>query len=154
MTSSLQEFSGEELFQADPRRLYDLLTDLDSLAASIPDLVSAERTGEHSLKCVVRPGFSFLRGTMKLAISLADLVPPKSATMQVAAQGIGVGMRLASNLAIEPEGTGSRLFWTGRIEEMTGLITSVSPALVSAAAQRTIRHAWQQVRQRLGEAAA
>jgi carbon monoxide dehydrogenase subunit G len=151
MTELARQFGGEEVFQADPSTLFAILTDLDSLAESIPDLVSAEKTSPRSLKCVVRPGFSFLRSTLRLVIDIDPLDPPWSAAMKVQAQGIGVVMQIVSQLRIQPEGSGSRLFWEARINEMTGLVATVSPGLVKAAADQTIRHGWQQVRKRLGE---
>ncbi len=151
MAPSPAEFGGTEPFRASPEKLFALLTDLDALAATIPDLVSAERVDERTLKCVVRPGFSFLRGTMKLTISLVDSVPPERAAMSVVAQGIGVGMKIDSGLAISPEGDGSRLDWMAVIVERKGLISAVSPGLIKAAADQVIRHAWAAVRKQLGE---
>lgn len=151
MTTPQTGFGGEEIFAASPERVFAVLTDLDALAASIPDLVSAERPDANTLRCVVKPGFSFLRGTMKLAVAISDVQPPRSATMTVAAQGIGVSMELRSSIEIEAAETGSRLRWSATLERMTGLLSSVSPGLVRAAADQTIRHAWQQARQRLGE---
>ena len=145
------EFGGEEHFRASPEKLYGLLTNLDAMAATIPDLVSSERADERTLKCVVRPGFSFLRGTMKLAIALGETSPPERATMSVAAQGIGVGMNVVSQLAIAPDGGGSILTWSAEVGELKGLIAAVSPSLISAAADQVIRHAWSQVRKQLGE---
>jgi carbon monoxide dehydrogenase subunit G len=145
------EFGGSEQFRASPEKLFALLTDLDALSATIPDLVSAERVDERTLKCVVRPGFSFLRGTMKLAIALVDSTPPESAAMNVDAQGIGVAMKIASGLKISPDGDGSRLDWTAAIVERKGLISAVSPGLIKAAADQVIRHAWGAVRKQLGE---
>ena len=55
---------------------------------------------------------------MRLMISLADLQPPTAATMNVAAEGIGVSMRVASKLRIAAEGTGSKLTWEAQIEEI------------------------------------
>lgn len=147
----MTEFGGEEVFAASPERVFAVLTDLDALASSIPDLVSSERPDANTLRCVVKPGFSFLRGTLKLAIAVSDLQPPRSATMTVAAQGIGVSMDVRSSIEVETEGTGSRLRWVAALERMTGLLSSVSPGLVKAAADQTIRHTWRQVRQRLGE---
>lgn len=151
MTTPAAEFGGEELFAATPERVFAVLADLDALAASIPDLVSADRPDANTLRCVVKPGFSFLRGTLKLAITMTDIAPPRSAAMTVAAQGIGVSMQVRSSIEIEPAGAGSRLVWSATLERMTGLLGSVSPGLVKAAADQTIRHAWRQVRQRLGE---
>ncbi len=140
------EFGGEEQFDVPPERLYAVLTDLDAMAATIPDLVSAEKVDKRTLKCVVRPGFSFLRGTMRLTIELGECLPPQSATMCVTAQGIGVGMHVVSQLEIVPEDAGSRLKWTARIDERKGLIAAVSPGLITAAADQVIRHAWMAVR--------
>jgi carbon monoxide dehydrogenase subunit G len=145
------EFGGEEYFAASAERLYALLTDLDAMAAAIPDLVSAEKVDNHSLKCVVRPGFSFLRGTMRLTITLGDCQPPERATMSVDSQGIGLSMSVVSQLRISGEGDGARLEWSARVEQLKGLISAVSPALIRAAADQVIRHAWSQVRKKLDE---
>jgi 2-furoyl-CoA dehydrogenase large subunit len=146
------EFGGEEHFAASAERLYALLTNLNAMAGTIPDLVSSEAVDENTLKCVVKPGFSFLRGTMRLTISLGEREAPQRAAMNVEAQGIGVGMGIVSQLHIVPEGTGSRLEWNARIEQVKGLISAVSPSLIKAAADQVIRHAWSSVRKELGEA--
>lgn len=143
------EFGGEERFEAPPQKVYALLTDLDAMARTIPDLVSSEKVDEQTLRCVVRPGFSFMRGTMKLAISLADCQPPEQAAMNVAAQGIGVSMAVVSQLRVVPEGDGTRLEWQARVEQLKGLIAAVSPGLIKAAADQVIRHAWGEVRKEL-----
>ncbi|MEX0978950.1 MAG: SRPBCC domain-containing protein [Pirellulales bacterium] len=152
MAKEVAEFGGEEHFAASPEKVYGLLTDLDAMAGTIPDLVSAEKSDDgRTLKCVVRPGFSFLRGTMRLAISLGDCQQPKHATMKVDAQGIGLAMGVVSELHIQGEGDGSRLEWTARIEALKGLISAVSPGLIRAAADQVIRHAWSQLRKQLDE---
>lgn len=145
------EFGGLERFAAGAERLYALVTDLGAMAGTIPDLVSTEAADERTLKCVVRPGFSFLRGTLRLTIALADCQPPDRAAMNVEAQGIGLSMRVASQLQIAREGDGARLAWTARIEDLRGLISAVSPALIRAAADQVIRHTWSEVRKKLGE---
>ena len=152
MPNQPTEFGGEEHFAASQERVYALLTDLDAMAGTIPDLVSSEKVDEQTMKCVVRPGFSFMRGTMRLTIHLDDCQPSQQAAMKVDAQGIGVSMSVVSQLTIHAEADGSRLEWTARIEQLKGLISAVSPGLIKAAADQVIRHAWSQVRQQLGEA--
>jgi carbon monoxide dehydrogenase subunit G len=144
-------FGGEERFDAPPEKVFALLTDLDAVAGTIPDLVSSERVNARTLKCVVRPGFSFLRGTMKLSIGLGDTTPPSAAMMTVTAQGIGVGMDVVSQLKIAADGAGSLLTWTANVENLKGLIAAVSPALIKAAADQVIRHAWSEVRKALAD---
>ena len=147
MANPAIEFGGTERFAASPEKLFDALTNFDTIAATIPDLVSSEKVDERTMKCVVRPGFSFLRGSMRLTIALGQTVRPESAAMNVSAEGIGLGMRVASNLRISPDGQGSLLDWSAKIEELKGLISAVSPALIKAAADQVIRHAWSRVAQ-------
>lgn len=146
-------FGGEELFAIEPERLYALLTDLDSVAATIPDAEQIERVDPRTLRCVVRPGFSFLRGTLKLTVVVDEVQPPERAALHVAAQGIGVAMRVDSALAIAAGETGgSRLTWQAEVVEMRGLLAAVSPSLVRAAADQVIRDGWQRIRARAGGA--
>ncbi len=88
---------------------------------------------------------------MKLSIDLGETQPPERATMVVTAQGIGVSMTVVSTLNISPDGAGSCLDWTARIEQLKGLISAVSPGLIKAAADQVIRHAWNEVHKQLGE---
>ncbi len=145
------EFGGEEHFTSPPSKVFNSLTDLDAIAGTIPDLVSSERVDAGTMKCVVRPGFSFLRGTLKMTMQLADVVADCSARMIVDAQGIGVTVRVESQLQVEPEGTGTKLLWNSRVTQLKGLIASVSPGLIRAAADQVIRSTWGKVRERLGD---
>jgi carbon monoxide dehydrogenase subunit G len=145
------EFGGEETFRAEPARLFKTLTEPEQLARTIPDLVTSECVDQRTLRATVRPGFSFLRGTLKLVITVEEAQSPESATMRVAAQGIGLSMRILSRLTIAPEGAGSRLTWRAEVEELKGLAAALSPGLIQGAADHVIRHAWKQVRTQLGE---
>jgi carbon monoxide dehydrogenase subunit G len=144
-------FGGHEQFAASPEKLFSLLTDLDSLAATIPDLVSAEKIDERTMRCVVRPGFSFLRGTMKLEIVMNEVTAPDSATMNVSAHAIGLAMKVISHLKISALPSGSALDWSAQIVERKGLIVAVSSGLIKAAADQVIRHSWTAVRRQLRE---
>ena len=151
MASGATQFGGEESFAAPPNRLFGVLTDFEMLAATIPDLVTSERPDAQTLQCVVKPRFSFLRATLRLTISLTDLDPPRSATMHVAGQGIGVSVEVTSSLNIEPVGSGSRLRWTARLDKTGGLLATIPTGLIQGAADKVIRQGWQKVRERLGE---
>lgn len=142
-------FGGEEILPAAPERVFDLLTNLEQLSATIPDLVSAERTDDRTLQCVVRPGFSFLRGTLRVTIVLGELHRPDSAAMHVAAKGIGTQIGVASQIRISPDPAGAKLAWTAEVTELKGLAATVGRTLISAAADQVIHTAWQRVREAL-----
>jgi carbon monoxide dehydrogenase subunit G len=144
------EFQGEELFACSPEKLFAALTDTEVLAATIPDLESSEKTGPHGMKCVVRPGFSFLRGTMKMDVAIKDLVPPKSAAMQVQAKGIGATLDIVSTMEIEPvDGGKAKLLWKARVEKLSGLVATVSRPLIQGAAGQVAKATWEKVRKRV-----
>jgi carbon monoxide dehydrogenase subunit G len=150
MAGSMQ-FGGEETFAAPIERVYQLLTDLDGLPASIPDLASSKRLPDGTLEAVVRPGFSFLRGTMKLKIALDELTPPTNATMRIDGSGIGVSMKVASRMKLEPlaDGAQTKLSWTADVTDLKGLVATVSPGLVKAAADQVLQSGWAAVHAKL-----
>lgn len=151
--TNLPEFSGDEFFEVPPERVFATVTDLDTLAGTIPDLVSSERPDGQTLKCVVKPSFSFLRATLRLTINLRDPQPPRSATMHIVGQGIGASLEITSSFAIEPHHSGTRLTWTATIVRAGGLMATVPAGLMRGAADQIIRQGWQRVRERLAAAA-
>lgn len=143
------EFSGEERFEQDADRVFAVVTDLGLLAQNIPDLVSYDLVSDQRLKCVVRPGFSFLRMTMKTEIDLIGDPAARAADLRVRSQGIGASMEIESRLQVAEAAPGSVLNWSARVVKTTGLVATVSPDLVRAAAEQVIRNGWQRVRERL-----
>lgn len=142
---------GQEVFRATTERLFSEVTDLDALAEAIPDLVSYERVDETRLKCVVRPGFSFLRMKMKIDLSLDKNPQQMAAHMYIDARAIGTTIEVQSHMAVVDHPSGSQLDWSAEVTRMTGLVSSVSADLVKAAADQVIRESWARLRARLGE---
>lgn len=144
-------FAGEETFAAAPEKLFATLTDLKALAASMPDVQSSEVVDERTVRAVVRPGFSFLRGSMKVTVTLTESQPPRCAVMRTSASGIGVGMEIEARMTIEPGegGATSRLIWEAAVLERKGLLSAVPSSLIQAAAEKTIRDGWNSLRKRV-----
>jgi carbon monoxide dehydrogenase subunit G len=103
------EMQGEERFEQDADRVYAVVTDLAIMAQNIPDLVSHEVVSPEQLKCVVRPGFSFLRMTMKTRIDLVRDAAVRGAQLKIFSQGMGASIDVESQLHVTPaETTGRR----------------------------------------------
>lgn len=150
------EFGGEEFFRSSPDKLFAVMTDVRLIAQCIPDLASSQVVDDQTLECVVRPGFSFLRGTLKVKIHLEDLDPPRHAMSRVESTGIGQTIRLTSRMDIlphdrRPETGGSKLVWNAEVTELKGLVATISPALIRGAADQVIRQSWARIRSQLGE---
>lgn len=151
MSTARYQFGGSETFKLPPGELFDIVTNLDNVASTIPDAESTERIDEHTLRAVVRPGFSFLRGKLTLMIRVADKVFPSEARTVIDGQGIGMRVVVESHVHIEPAEAGSKLTWEARVIEMKGLIATVSPGLVQSAAEQVIKNAWAQIHRRSGD---
>lgn len=151
MPSSLDPFSGAETFAAPPESVFAVLTDLDALPAAMPGLVSSEKVDDRTLKAIVRPGFSFMTGQIRLTLTIPESRPPKFALMRVAAASIGVGMNIESKLNLSPieEGRSTRMAWEARVFDMKGLITAVPAGLIRAAADKVITDGWKSLRARI-----
>jgi uncharacterized protein len=141
--SKIEPFSGDEAFAAPPERVFAALLDPETLAKAIPDLVSSERLDERTLRCSVRPGFSFLRATMKMTIAITDVdEAQRAAAMLISSSGIGASMKVETRMRVQPEGDGSRVAWEARVLELGGLIAAVSPTLIRGAADKVVRDGW------------
>ncbi len=151
MATTLEPFTGTERFAATPQRVHDTVTDLDALAGAMPGAESPMRVDDHTLRCTVRPSFSFIRANLKVTVTIAESTPPSAATIRMGAQAIGVSMNVESRLRIAPEpgGATTRLEWEARITEMKGLITAVSPSLIRGAAEQVIKEGWTALRARI-----
>jgi carbon monoxide dehydrogenase subunit G len=150
MADSQLEFGGAEEFRATREQVYAALTDLEAMSTSIPDLESWRQANPQTIECIVRPGFSFLRGTLKVTIVTEQSDPPNSAAMRIHSKGIGAEVVVESGFELEPLESGTRLVWRARIVQLKGLVATVSPALVRGAAETVLGRAWKNVHARLG----
>lgn len=144
--ATIEPFSGVESLPAPPDRVYAFLTDPDSMKSVVPDLVSAEKTAPNILKGVVKPGFSFIRGTLKFTMTIEKTEPGKSASVNVFSEAIGAKMTVESKMTVEPDGAGSKVNWTAQVTQLSGLIAAVPGGLIKAAADKTVRDGWDKIR--------
>lgn len=154
MSDSELQFSGSEQFAAAPEVVFDYLTDLDRLEQHLPDLVSSSRTDDAKMECTLRPGLSFLRGTVDLVIDILQTEPPRFAVMRAKISGVGQSMIVKSSIQLQAvqlpgQGDGTRVDWTIDVRERTGLLASVSPTLIKAAAERIIVESFRRVGEKL-----
>lgn len=140
------EFAGFEIVKADPARAFAFLVNPDALKGCIPDLVSAEKVNESTLKGVVKPGFSFIRSTLKFTMEITQTVPGKEAVMKTVSTGIGMTMAVTSTMKVTPEGTGSRIDWAAAVTERKGLVAAAPVGLLKGAADTTVRESWGRIK--------
>jgi carbon monoxide dehydrogenase subunit G len=144
-------FEGDRDFALPVEQLWAKLTDARFLARCVPDVQEArEATPDHA-SLVLRPGFSFVRGTLEVELRLADLVPPASARVLVSGRGIGSTSEVEATLALAGEGESSKVHWTAEVKTLGGLLKMVPAGLIRGAAEKVVNDAWNAVEVRLKE---
>jgi carbon monoxide dehydrogenase subunit G len=138
-------FEGEKDFPLSPAEVWAKLTDARFLAGCIPDVESVKEQEPDRAVLVLRPGFSFVRGTLDVVLRVVEAISPNSARYQIASKGIGSSADVEATIALAPQGTGTRVRWTTEIQTLGGLLKMVPSGLIRGAAEKVIRDAWSAV---------
>jgi carbon monoxide dehydrogenase subunit G len=141
-------FEGEKDFPQPPAELWAKLTDARFLAQCLPDVESVKEAEPQHAVLVLRPGFSFVRGTLDVTLHVVDAVEP-AARYTVASKGIGSSADVDATIALTPQGNGTRVRWTAEVKTLGGLLKMVPSGLIRGAAQKVIHDAWNAVEAKL-----
>lgn len=136
-------FTGQQEFLQRPNKIWEHLVNIEFLARCIPGLEKIENTEPRKLAFHVRPGFSFLQGTLKSTLEIVDEQAPWRLRLLVHSKGIGSSARVEIPLELSTIETGTRLVWTVEIKELGGLLKPLGKSLVTSAAKQVFEDTWQ-----------
>lgn len=147
-------FEGEKDFSQPQAELWTKLSDARFLVQCIPDVESVPEVEPDRARLVLRPGFSFVRGTLEATLHIVDAQAPASARYTIANKGIGSSADVEAIIALVPQGTGTRVRWTAEIKALGGLLKMVPTGLIRGAAQKVVHDTWSAVEAKLNAPAA
>ena len=109
----MQQFQGHQDLPVEPAAAWRKLSDARFLAECIPGVEKVTLDEPDRVQCVLRPGFTFVRGTLELTLEVVDRMPNTSARLLLHSKGIGtnspLGMtRLRFSIHIGTSSTSSR----------------------------------------------
>ncbi len=142
-------FEGEKDFPQAPAEVWAKLTDARFLVQCIPDVESVTEQQSDRAVLVLRPGFSFVRGTLDVELRVVDAVAPSAARYLIASKGIGSSADVEATVALAPQGAGTRVRWTAEVQTLGGLLKMVPAGLIRGAAQKVVNDAWSAVEAKL-----
>jgi carbon monoxide dehydrogenase subunit G len=142
------QFEGDRDFALPPAALGEKLGDARFLVKCIPDVESVARAEPAEAVCTIRPGFSFVRGTMELTIRVAEATS-QSVRLLLLSKGMGNSSTVEAMLTLAPLEAGTRVHWQALVKEMGGLMKMVPQGLVRGAAQKVVADAWTAVEAQL-----
>jgi carbon monoxide dehydrogenase subunit G len=145
----MQHFEGTRDFAQPLSEVWARLTDARFLAQCLPGVELVKQADADAAECVLRPGFSFVRGTLELSLRVTERIKDVSARILTNAKGIGSTSTVEATFRFTSQGAGTHLEWGADIKELGGLLKAVPHGLVRAAAQKVIADAWAAVEARL-----
>ena len=142
-------FAGEEVFQHRPEELWPAFTNPTFLCQCFPGVDRVAHSDDRSAAVIVRPGFSFVRGTLEMAFEFAETHATSDARILIHIKGIGSSAELETRMHLMPTESGTMVTWTTEVRELGGLLKAVSQGLLQAAAQKVANDTWSAIRGRL-----
>jgi carbon monoxide dehydrogenase subunit G len=142
-------FEGDRDFPQAPGELFARLSDAGFLVQCVPDVESVSSQEADRAVMVLRPGFSFVRGTLDVTLQVVDAVAPTSARVLLHSKGIGSTSDVEATLALAPAEAGTRVHWTAEVKSLGGLLKLVPAGLVRGAAEKVINDAWNRATKKL-----
>jgi carbon monoxide dehydrogenase subunit G len=142
-------FEGDRDFALTVDELFARMSDARFLVECIPDVDSVKVLQADRAVVVLRPGFSFVRGTLEVTLEVVDAVAPQSVRVLLHSKGIGTSAEVEASLALSALEAGSRVHWVTEIKSLGGLLKLVPTGLVRGAAEKVINDAWARAAQKL-----
>ena len=138
----MQPFEGERIFALPPAQLWLKLRDAALLATCIPDGTPHPGATRDRAVCTVRPGFSFVRGTLDITIDVLGGIEPTTLKFAQKSKGIGTSSEVETSLTLTPHEQGTKIVWRAEIKNLGGLLKMVPSGLIRGAAHKVIEDVW------------
>ncbi len=145
----MQPFEGERIIPLPPEQLWPKLRDAAFLAQCIPEGTPHERGTRDRAGLTVRPGFSFMRGSLDVTIEVIGGEEPTSINYSQKSQGIGSSSDVETMLTLSPCEQGTKLQWRSEVKSLGGLLKMMPAGLIRGAAHKVIEDAWNGVAEKL-----
>jgi 2-furoyl-CoA dehydrogenase large subunit len=130
--------TGEARVKAPAQEVWRMLLDPNTLAHIIPGCRKIDKLSDTHFRAEIHLGIGPVKGDYRAEVRLADLVPPKSATLHASATGaLGFGGG-SGRVTLVPDGNGTRLTYEYEAE-IGGKVASVGGRLLDATARLVIR---------------
>lgn len=145
----MQAFEGERIFPVPPEQLWPKLRDAAYLARCIPGGTPHDGATRDCAVCTVHPGFSFMRGSLDVTITVVDSQEPTSVKYLQKSKGIGSESDVETALTLEACPEGTKIRWRSEVKSLGGLLKMLPSGLIRGAAQKVIEDGWQGVADKL-----
>ena len=127
---------GSAVLQADPERVWSVITDPAVLARTIPGCESLEKTGADEYKMNVSVGVGAIRGTYAGEVRLTDQERPKSYVMHASGAGAPGQVRATVTINLHPDDAGTTTLTYSADAVVGGPVAGVGQRMMTGVAKR------------------
>jgi carbon monoxide dehydrogenase subunit G len=145
----MSHFEGARSFPLPPSEVFARLGDAAFLVGCLKNVDEVVETGKDKAVWKLRPGFSFMRGTLEITMDIVERTPDTSVKVKLFSRGIGATSTVQAVLTFQPTGGGTAVHWLADLTETTGLLKLVPKSLISSAAGKVIEETWAEVDKKL-----
>lgn len=142
-------FEGDRELKQLPPVLFTRLSDARFLLSCLPGVETTQKAEADTAVWTLRPGLSFMRGTLEITLRVLDAVPEQSVRYEVVSKGIGSSSTVSAAVRLVAQEDGTRLYWQADVLELGGLLKAVPQGLIKASAQKVIADIWAALEPRL-----
>lgn len=144
------QFEGDREFLQGPEELWGKLADPAFLVGCVPDVQAVTNSRSDGAVFTLRPGVSFVRGTLEITLRLLEAVRTSSIRYSARSRGIGSTSEVEATLSLTPRESGTAVHWVAEVKQLGGLLKAVPHGLINASAQKVIGDVWAAVAAKLG----
>jgi uncharacterized protein len=142
-------FEGDRSFVTPVSEVYAKLADAGFLLSCLKDVEQVIETSADHCKWKLRPGFSFIRTTLEIAMDIVERIPNAVVKVKVFSKGIGASSTVISEMRFEPKDAGTAVRWIADVTELTGLLKLVPKGLIASSARKVIEDTWVEIDQKI-----
>ena len=142
-------FEGERVLPQPPQAVFAKLRDASFLAECIPDATVQGQPQRDQVKLSVRPGLSFIGGSLTVNLTIVEAVEPSRLRFQAVSKGIGTSSDVSTAVTLEPADAGTHIRYQAEVTKLGGLLKAVPSGLIRGAAQKIIEQVWTRLEEKL-----
>jgi len=130
--------TGSTTINAKRERVFQLLTDPNFIATTLPDAVEVALLDKESLEAKMKVKVALISSSIKVRLRITDRVPPSSARLLAEGSGSGSNLKIISTFSLEGDGTTTtRLSWVADAE-ITGLMAGLGSLVLRGFAEKKV----------------
>ncbi len=136
--------AGSEELRLKRERVFQLLTDPNFIAKSIPDSQDVKVTGDDTVDAKMKVGISFVTMRMQVKMKIVDKVAPSHARLLVEGSGSGSSMKITSDFDLEGENPAT-MKWAADAD-ISGVMAGIGSTILKGFAEKKVAEIFQGIK--------